>query len=497
MVLFEKDDSTNISRVIHKSSAPEFNEDLINSSDLNEVISSQQISSFSCSSIAFDLNYNSQNKSFSSKTLDGENKSDHKQETNFGDLNLHVGKKKLKLFSSKKSRYKYLGPWKDCQKEKFETDNIAIQLGEEVPIINTLESVTNDEIQGSDADDSSKDEDQVVSTFLGKELTDYQNRSWIISPNEIKERLPNEHCYAPKNLVKVINAHSMGVQAVRFIPKTGHLLLSAGLDSQIKIWNSYNECIYIYHGHRNAVRDIQFSNGRRNCKSFYSCGYDKQIIFWDAEYGKVIWKNSNGKTPYCVSVHPKDEYNIIVGFSNKKAIQYDTRANKVVQEYNEHQGAVNTVTFCEDGKRFVTTSDDKKMFVWDYGIPIVVKHIADPLMQSMPYVTLHSDGQYLACQSMDNKILVYDTHANYRCTKKRFTGLKNSGYAIQCDVSPDGQYLISGDINGKLHFWDWKTTKNFRSINAHEGVSICCQWHPAFPSRIASCGWDGTIKIWE
>ncbi|OII74622.1 transducin WD-40 repeat-containing protein [Cryptosporidium ubiquitum] len=495
MVLFERDDSINIGQIIQKSSAPELGEDIINDNGLNEVIPNQQICSFSCSSTAFDLNYNSQNKNYSLKSVDRQNKSNQKQGINFESANMYIGEKKPRL-SSRKCRYKYLGPWKDDQKEEFASESAKNQFVEENRI-NTLESAANDEIQGSDTDDSSKDEEQFLSTFLGKDLTDYQNRSWIISPNEIKERLPNEQCCAPKRLIKVLKAHSMGVQAIRFIPKTGHLLLSAGLDSQIKIWNSDNKCTYIYHGHKNAVRDIQFSSGKRDCKSFYSCGYDKQILFWDAEYGKIRWKNSNGKTPYCVSVHPKNEYSIIVGFSNKKAIQYDTRANEVVQEYNEHQGAVNTVTFCEDGKKFVTTSDDKKMFVWDYGIPIVVKHIADPLMQSMPYVTLHSDGQYLACQSMDNKILVYDTYANYRCTKKRFTGLKNSGYAIQCDISPDGQYLISGDINGKLHFWDWKTTKNFRSINAHEGVSIGCQWHPAFPSRIASCGWDGTIKIWE
>ncbi|KAH8584667.1 transducin WD-40 repeat family [Cryptosporidium sp. chipmunk genotype I] len=494
--MFERDDLTNISGLIPKSSAPEVNDDIINHDDLNKTFPNEEISSFSCSSTAFDLNYNSQNKNISSKSVDRGIKFNQEQEVNFEKSSLHIGEKKLK-FSSKRCKYKYIGPWKEDEKERAITENIISKPEEESDKFNNPESVFNYQVQGSDADNSSEDEYQAESTFLGKERTDYQNRSWIISPNEIKERLSNEQCYVPKKLIKVLNAHSLGVQAIRFIPKTGHLLLSAGLDSQIKIWSSDNKCIYIYHGHKNAVRDIQFSNRQRNCKSFYSCGYDRQILFWDAEYGKIKWKISNGKTPYCVSVDPNNEQSIIVGFSNKKAIQYDTRSNEVVQVYNEHQGAVNTVTFCEDGKKFVTTSDDKKMFVWDVGMPIVVKHIADPLMQSMPYVAMHSDGQHLVCQSMDNKILVYDTHANYRCIKKRFTGLKNSGYAIQCDVSPDGQYIVSGDINGKVHFWDWKTTKNFRSFNAHEGVSIGCQWHPVFPSRIASCGWDGTIKIWE
>jgi WD40 repeat protein len=40
---------------------------------------------------------------------------------------------------------------------------------------------------------------------------------------------------------------------------------------------------------------------------------------------------------------------------------------------------VNTITFIENGKRFISSSDDKKIFVWDFGIPIVIKHMSEPV----------------------------------------------------------------------------------------------------------------------
>jgi WD40 repeat protein len=43
-----------------------------------------------------------------------------------------------------------------------------------------------------------------------------------------------------------------------------------------------------------------------------------------------------------------------------------------VQEYDYHLGAVNTITFVDEGRRFVTTSDDKTIRVWEYGIPVQV-----------------------------------------------------------------------------------------------------------------------------
>ena len=43
--------------------------------------------------------------------------------------------------------------------------------------------------------------------------------------------------------------------------------------------------------------------------------------------------------------------------------------------------------------------------------------------------------------------------------KKTFRGHTNSGYACQIGFSPNGKFIMSGDGHGKLHVWDWKTTK--------------------------------------
>ncbi len=47
-------------------------------------------------------------------------------------------------------------------------------------------------------------------------------------------------------------------------------------------------------------------------------------------------------------------------------LQWDTRSGEIVQEYDRHLGAVNTITFVDENRRFVTTSDDKSLRVWEW-----------------------------------------------------------------------------------------------------------------------------------
>ena len=72
-----------------------------------------------------------------------------------------------------------------------------------------------------------------------------------------------------------------------------------------------------------------------------------------------------------------------------------------------------------------------------------------------------------------------------------------AGYACGIDFSPDMTYLISGDADGKLFIWDWKTSKLYSKFKAHDEVCIAALWHPHETSKIATAGWDGLIKYWD
>lgn len=81
--------------------------------------------------------------------------------------------------------------------------------------------------------------------------------------------------------------------------------------------------------------------------------------------------------------------------------------------------------------------------------------------------------------------------------KNPFNIVKVSGYACGLDFSPDMSYLISGDADGRLVIWDWKTTRIYEQIKAHDDVCIDAKWHWHEKSRVLTAGWDNVVKLWD
>lgn len=173
------------------------------------------------------------------------------------------------------------------------------------------------------------------------------------------------------------------------------------------------------------------------------------------------------------------------------------------------------------------TTTPQTLRVWEYGIPVQIKYIADPSMHSMPAVAVHPNSaqtreaaqlsrhtrrprvpvgvhrfrpelylgfasrlspfpspaaQWLAAQSMDNQIVIYSCKERFRLnSKKHFAGHSNSGYACQVNFSPDGKYLLSGDGDGKLFIWDWKARGGSRGRNGLSNHLFPLLWCPLSP----------------
>ena len=333
---------------------------------------------------------------------------------------------------------------------------------------------------------------------------DYQGRSFLHPPQDLDGvNLRPDHvpakCFIPKKLLHTYTGHSKSLTAIKWFPRSAHLFLSAGMDGKIKLWEVFNQRrnVLTFLGHKSAVRDICFN---RFGDKFLSTGYDRSLKLWDTETGQCIKKFSNRKVAYCVKFNPDDERShlFLSGMNDKKILCWDSRSGGICQEYDRHLGPINTITFVDNNRRFVSTSDDKSIRVWEWDIPVDIKYIADAGLHAVPAVTQSPNGKWLACQMMDNKIQAFACMNRFKLNpKKIFTGHMVAGYACSPDFSPDMSFLSSGDADGKVYLWDWKTTKLLQTFQAHENVCINTLWHPHETSKLLTAGWDNYIKLWD
>jgi len=351
-----------------------------------------------------------------------------------------------------------------------------------------------------------KQEEKVVeekSSLHIDDPLDYQGRNFLHIPQDLDVNLkssePPAKCYLPKKLIHTWSGHTKGVSSIKLFPRSGQLLLSTSMDTKVKLWEVYKNrrLIRTYSGHAKAVKDSCFSN---NGEKFLTAAYDRFVKLWDTETGQCISKFSTHKIPYCVKFNPDQDkqHLFVVGTSDKKIVTFDINSGDTVQEYDRHLGAVNTITFVDNNTKFVSTSDDKSLRVWEWDIPVDFKYIADPSMHSMPSSTLSPNGKYLGCQSLDNQIVMFDVHGRFRVKqKKKFKGHMVAGYACQMTFSPEMSYVASGDGDGKVCIWDWKTTRMYSKFQAHDAPCLGCIWHPHETSKLITAGWDGQIKLWD
>ncbi|QLG72058.1 hypothetical protein HG535_0C04120 [Zygotorulaspora mrakii] len=401
----------------------------------------------------------------------------------------------LKNTAEKKEKKGRKGPWDAWSYD--ESDSSSDNTGDKY-IAEELE--TFQDVEKPDDEDIKVKEE---SHFYGESEKDYQGRGFLHPPADIETDLTKKpmsfKCYLPKKIIHTFPGHSRGVNTLNFLPLSGHLFLSSGNDSLIKIWDFHHQrkCLRDYRGHTRPVKAIDFSS---DGTQFLSASFDQSVKLWHTESGKVLSRLKLNSTPNDVKIHPLKANEFIVGCSNSKIYHYDTRiAAKEgrVQVYDHHLSSILYLKFFPDGSRFISSSEDKTVRIWENQINIPVKQISDTAQHSMPYLDIHPSGQYFCAQSMDNTIYTYNMKPKYkRHPKKSFTGQMCAGYGIGIAFSPDGKYICSGDAQSKVLIWDWTTTNLLRTVPlpGNEPVRQVA-WNPQETSKLICGGPTGKIYL--
>ena len=70
--------------------------------------------------------------------------------------------------------------------------------------------------------------------------------------------------------------------------------------------------------------------------------------------------------------------------------------------------AVNNIVFVDNNKKFVSFGDDKKIFMYEFGVNVVVKNLFHEKLGAIYSSAVHPNNDYLVGQTHESKISVFD-----------------------------------------------------------------------------------------
>lgn len=93
----------------------------------------------------------------------------------------------------------------------------------------------------------------IIFSISVKDPIDYQGRSFLHAPHDVGTNLrsdtPPDRCFLPKTQIHTWEGHTKGISAIRWFPKTAHLLLSCSMDCRVKVLNCFHSklnCFQLY-----------------------------------------------------------------------------------------------------------------------------------------------------------------------------------------------------------------------------------------------------------
>ena len=362
------------------------------------------------------------------------------------------------------------------------------------------------EIQGYVSKRKRKSQD-VLDLTCTKEITPSSNvlSPYLISLCSPASKQPKFKSSLPKQRTRVLCNHTKPVLSLEWHPVDYRLLVSAGLDGKVTLWDvGMKEVItsYDFHGGA-AVRDIEWVTGN----TALTAGYDCTAVYVDMAYGKEIVRLKHEAFVSVIKPFTTAEAKLaLTGDFDGRLQLWDLRCAKVTKTFKGAGGKILDVAFLPHQDTFVASSDivrknafSQAMNVWDVESGVTLTHQLYFEPFTCPCLRVHSERREFLAQSNGNYVVLFSSKKPFKLNKcKRFQGHFVSGFNVGFDLSPDGSLLCSASSEGKVHFYDYASSRNIRTLELTDSACLSVAWSSRSPSsQVAVSNWKGNIYVLE
>jgi len=309
----------------------------------------------------------------------------------------------------------------------------------------------------------------------------------------------------PLKLSVCLKGHTKAINCVDWSPSHGHLLASAGMDHKVHVWNVWdkgNTTARVLKHHTAAVKDVRWSLHR---PFLLSGGLDCSLQLVDVVEGKVMKVFKDDQAVEVIKFNPSNPDLFLSGGSKGSLRLWDIRCGLVTKEFQRSLGTILDIDFSADGRQFISSTDttrsnisENTIVVWDVSRQVPLSNQVYTEAFTCPCVRYHPREASFVAQSNGNYIAIFSARPPFKLNKyMRFEGHGVWGFPVKCNFSLSGRELASGSSDGCIYFYDYKSARLLRKIEAFKEACTDVVYHPVMPNVIASCSWSGEISVFE
>ncbi|PWN34125.1 WD40 repeat-like protein, partial [Meira miltonrushii] len=304
---------------------------------------------------------------------------------------------------------------------------------------------------------------------------------------------------------------------VSFSPDDAHLLATSD-DGEVIVWNLHDGTKQEYKGHTYAVgTGAWMPDGQ----GFVTGGMDRKVCFWDIDLGLQRTWNTGQFRVQAIDVSPDGRYLVAVshryvpnnatgGVAHQTSTSTTSRIaaqflgtawfdypSPAVHDEEWHMARSHDEHDLIDLGGGARTMTNERFQLHFYDIRRKEDVGSIYMMEEMTSVSFSDDSKYVLINQRPNDALIWDVQK--QSLVHRFTGHRIHQHVIRsCFGGAENSFVISGSEDGSIYVYHRKTGKLLDRLRGHSKGSVnSVAWHPRQHNMFASCGDDGTIRIWR